>query len=591
MKTRKWEELKELNIWLSNPVLKTLKQLEFFEMTPVQEACIPLLLSGKDVAVEAVTGSGKTLAFLIPLLEMLQKRPEKWKPMEVGAIIISPTRELATQISEVLGQFLKLIPSLKEVLLVGGTTPEEDVKKLTKGMNIIVATPGRLEDILSNCKTINLSLCVKSLEFLVLDEADRLLDLGFSVTLNSILSYLPRLRRTGLFSATQTKELQQLIRAGLRNPAIIVIKEKSNVSTPVNLKNSYTIVQAQHKLSIMIDFIRSIGLQQTKYMIFLPTCACVDYFSKVIQALLPSIDVFCLHGKMKSQRFKVFDQFRQAKNGVLICTDVMARGIDISEIQWVLQYDPPSIASNFVHRCGRTARIGNEGNSLLFLLETEDAYVDFIKRNQKVELQQIETKPDDNTVEECLRCMRKLQQQDRLMFDKANRAFVSYIQAYNKHECNLILRLKDMDLGKVAMGFGLLKMPKMPELKGKDVSFFVGPEIDVNEIPYANKQRELHRIKKLIKYQNTGVWPGKCKRKQKQTESWSESKKKHHERQEKRNKRKQQKKLEQHSASAKKKRKLIDEESLAELAKDIALIKKFKKKKISEEEFDMAFGV
>lgn len=219
---------------------------------------------------------------------------------------------------------------------------------------------------------------------------------------------------------------------------------------------------------------------------------------------------------------------------------------------------------------------------MLFLLETEDAYVDFIKRNQKVELQQIETKPDDNTVEECLRCMRKLQQQDRLMFDKANRAFVSYIQAYNKHECNLILRLKDMNLGKVAMGFGLLKMPKMPELKGKDVSFFVGPEIDVNEIPYANKQRELHRIKKLIKYQNTGVWPGKCKRKQKQTESWSESKKKHHERQEKRNKRKQQKKLEQHSASAKKKRKLIDEESLAELAKDIALIKKFKKKKVNK---------
>lgn len=117
-----------------------------------------------------------------------------------------------------------------------------------------------------------------------MDEADRLLDLGFSVTLNSILGYLPRLRRTGLFSATQTKELQQLIRAGLRNPAIIVVKEKSNISTPVNLKNSYTIVEAQHKLAIMIDFIRSIGVQQTKYMIFLSTCACVDYFSKVIQA-------------------------------------------------------------------------------------------------------------------------------------------------------------------------------------------------------------------------------------------------------------------------------------------------------------------
>lgn len=117
----------------------------------------------------------------------------------------------------------------------------------------------------------------------MLDEADRLLDLGFSVTLDSILSYLPRLRRTGLFSATQTKQVQQLIRAGLRNPALIVVKEKSNISTPINLKNNFTIVQPEYKLPVMIDFIRSIGFE-TKYMIFLPTCACVDYFSRVIQA-------------------------------------------------------------------------------------------------------------------------------------------------------------------------------------------------------------------------------------------------------------------------------------------------------------------
>lgn len=589
MKTEKWEEL---DVRLSDPVLKTLRQLRFLDMTPVQAACIPLLLSGKDVAAEAVTGSGKTLAFLVPLLEILQKRPDKWKTIEVGAIIISPTRELATQISEILEKFLEKIPSLKQVLLVGGVTLKEDAENLKKGVNIIVATPGRLEDILSNCSSINLNLCIKSLEFLVLDEADRLLDLGFSATLDSILSHLPRLRRTGLFSATQTKELQQLIRAGLRNPALVVVKEKSNISTPVNLNNSYTIVQPEHKLSIMIDFIRSIGFK-TKYMIFLSTCACVDYFSRVIQVLLPSINVLALHGKMKSKRYKIFDQFRQAENGILICTDVMARGIDISEINWVLQYDPPSTASSFVHRCGRTARIGNEGNALLFLLETEDAYVDFVKRNQKVELQQIKTKPNVNITEECLQCMRHLQQKDRLMFDKANRAFVSYIQSYSKHECNLILRLKDIDMGKLAMGFGLLKMPKMPELKGKDVSFFVSPEIDINAIPYANKQRELHRIEKLTKYQNTGIWSTNHKRKRKQTESWSESKKRKLERQEKRNKRKEKKKSKQEvsTASSKKKRKQIKEEDLEELAKDIALIKKFKKKKISQEEFDAAFGV
>lgn len=219
---------------------------------------------------------------------------------------------------------------------------------------------------------------------------------------------------------------------------------------------------------------------------------------------------------------------------------------------------------------------------MLFLLETEDAYVDFVKRNQKVELQQITTKPNKNTIEECLQCMRHLQQKDRLMFDKANRAFVSYVQSYSKHECNLILRLKDIDMGKLAMGFGLLRMPKMPELKGKDVTFFIGPEIDINAIPYANKQRELHRIEKLTEYKNTGVWSTNHRRKQKQTESWSESKKRKLEKQEKRSKRKERKKLKQElsTTSNKKKRKQIKEEDLKELAKDIALIKKFKKKKV-----------
>lgn len=589
MKTQKWEEL---DVQLSNPILKTLKQLKYFNMTPVQAACIPLLLNGKDVAAEAVTGSGKTLAFLIPLLEILQRRTEKWKIMEVGGIIISPTRELATQISKILQKFLQNIPSLKQVLLVGGVTLKEDVEKLKKGVNIIVATPGRLEDIFSNCNFINLSLCVKSLEFLVLDEADRLLDFGFSATLNSILSYLPRCRRTGLFSATQTKELQQLIRAGLRNPALIAVKEKSNVSTPINLNNSYTIVQPDNKLSVLINFIRATGFE-TKYMIFFSTCACVDYFSRVIQILLPSINIFALHGKMKNKRYKVFEQFRQTESGILICTDVMARGIDISKIDWVLQYDPPSTASSFVHRCGRTARIGNEGNALLFLLETEDAYVDFIKRNQKVELQKVEIKPDKDTIKECLQHMRQLQLKDRLIFDKANRAFVSYIQAYNKHECNLILQLKDIDLGKLAMGFGLLKMPKMPEIKGKDVSSFIGPDIDINTISYANQQRELHRIEKLNKYQNTGVWPVNQKHKRKQTESWSESKKRKLEKQEKRSKRKEKKKLKQQFSTTlvKKKKKRIQKEDFEELAKDIALIKKLKKKKISQEVFDAAFGI
>lgn len=235
-----------------------------------------------------------------------------------------------------------------------------------------------------------------------------------------------------------------------------------------------------------------------------------------------------------------------------------------------------------LRRCGRTARIGNQGNALLFLLETEDAYVDFIKRNQKVELHRIKTKLSEDIIEECLQCMRNLQQKDRLTFDKANRAFVSYIKAYSKHECNLILRLKDIDLGKLGMGFGLLRMPKMPELKGKDVSSFVGPDIDVNTIQYANKQRELRWIEKLTNYQKYGVWSSNHKSKQRQTEAWSETKKKKLEKQQKRSRRKEKKKLKEQISTVpnKKKRKRINEEDLEELAKDIALIKKFKRKKV-----------
>lgn len=589
MKTQNW---KELDIPLSMPIIETLQELRFDTMTPVQAACIPLLLKGKDVAAEAVTGSGKTLAFLIPILEILQRRPNKWKSTEIGAVIITPTRELAIQISEVLANFLNKISSLKQVILVGGTTVNEDIENLKHGANIIIATPGRLEDILSNSKSINLTKCLKSLEILVLDEADRLLDLGFSKTLDTILSYLPRLRRTGLFSATQTKELQQLIRAGLRNPALVSVKEKANISTPVNLKNNYILVEAEEKLPTMIHFIKLKGMS-LKYMIFLSTCACVDYFSHVLKVILPSMQIFALHGKMKKKRYKIFDDFRTVEAGILICTDVMARGIDISEVDWVLQYDPPSTASNFVHRCGRTARIGNEGNALLFLLKNEDAYINFIKRNQKVDVDEIELEVPADTIRKCLQCMRNLQLKDRQIFDKANKAFVSYIQAYNKHECNLILRLKDIDLGKLAMSFGLLKMPRMPELKGRDTSSFIGPKIDLNSITYLNKNKEQIRLAKLNEFKKTGVWPGKAKYRRKQTESWTEAKQRKLEKQEKRKKRKEKKKIQQEKGivTVKKKKRSISSAEIEELAKDVALIKKFKKKKISQEEFDTAFDI
>lgn len=521
----------------------------------------------------------------------LQRRIEPWKKIEIGGIIITPTRELAIQISEVLAKFLKIIPLLKQVMLVGGTTVKEDIVKLKQGANIIVATPGRLEDVLTNCKDINLVNSVKSLEILVLDEADRLLDLGFSTSLNKILSYLPRQRRTGLFSATQTKELQQLIRAGLRNPTLVSVKEKSSVSTPLSLSNYYTIVEANNKFASLIDVINSKGTN-FKYMIFFSTCACVDYFSNVIDLMLPPVKVLALHGKMKNKRYKILEEFRSIPSGILVCTDVMARGIDIPEVDWVLQYDPPSTASSFVHRCGRTARIGNEGSALLFLLSAEDAYIEFIKKNQKVELGELKINPDKLIIEKCQKVMKNLQKKDRIYFDKANRAFVSYIQSYNKHECNLILRLKDLDLGEIAVGFGLLKMPRMPETKGSNTSSFKEDDIDFNKIAYKNKQREQMRLEKLIVYQDTGVWPGQQRKGAKPSEPWSEAKKKKLERQEKKGKKRERKnnRIEAGGpAKSAKKRKKMSQEDIDDIAKDIAMIKKERRGKVKKKTISILF--
>lgn len=185
--------------------------------------------------------------------------------------------------------------------------------------------------------------------------------MGFENSLNTILSYLPRQRRTGLFSATQTKEVEALVRAGLRNPVLVNVREKASQSTPILLNNYYITTKNDGKLATLITFLEEEKIQ--KALLFLPTCATVDYWSTVFQSLFVKnsikLQVFAIHGKLKQKRQKILDNFKKCTEGLLICTDVMARGIDIPEVDWVLQWDPPANASAFIHRVGRTARQGN----------------------------------------------------------------------------------------------------------------------------------------------------------------------------------------------------------------------------------------
>jgi len=502
------------SLGLSKAILDTLEEMQFHTMTPVQSTTIPLFLARKDVAAEAVTGSGKTLAFLLPILEILTHLEEPLKQNQIGALILSPTRELASQISQVLSKFLEKIPSLKQQLFIGGTKFNEDIEKFkNEGGNIIIGTPGRIEDLLmGKTDTANKNVfvqSVKSLEVLVLDEGDRLLSLGFEQSINAILGFLPKQRRTGLFSATQTKDLDKLVRAGLRNPVLVSVKDKEGSTLnncPSSLDNYYAIVpDVSQKLALLLSYVKKVE----KGIVFFSTCACVEYFSTCLERLHKEGEVFSIHGSKKgNKRHKVFEAFKKAKKGLLLCTDVMARGVDIPEVDCVVQFDPPSNAEAFVHRCGRTARSGNKGQAVVFLLPTEKSYVEFIALNQKVELQEMPVSDYMEDLPNLLNVLRDWQKNDRTIFDMANRAFVSHIQSYSKHECKYILRLKDLPFGHMATYFGLIKLPKMPELKKRKVEGFTELKMDWNTIKYKNKVKEESRTEKLAVYQATGKWPG-----------------------------------------------------------------------------------
>ncbi|VDN97979.1 unnamed protein product [Rodentolepis nana] len=551
----------DLNI--SPECLDGIKHLGFTDPMPVQATVIPLLLNRKDVAAEAVTGSGKTLAFILPILDILSKRQNQWKKHEIGALILSPTYELTVQIHEVLSTFLRFFkledgsPRFSSLVLSGGAAHSkrlEDLHKLqSEGANIMVATPGRLVDLVqkaplflgqtSNNQTLNpVVRGLRSLEVLILDEADRLLDMGFEPQLNAILGMLPKQRRTGLFSATQTDQLDDLLRAGLRNPMRVVVREKELVQsqdnhlqqrTPSSLENFYFVVDPGDKLRALVTFLRSHATNE-KIVVFLATCAAVDYFARLLKGgLLPPSQshlVHALHRKMRNKRVVEFAKFKDANRGVLLCTDVMARGIDIPNVNWVLQWDPPSNANFFVHRCGRTARCGAEGKAVLFLAPSEVAYVDFLRINQNVTLveRNLSQLSDASILNEFSseffrKKIQKICLKDRQVENPDVReeyqgvCFICTIlsqtrlpTAFQNQRIRPVLHslpgvlascfvycCVDLDLGALANAYGLLRMPQMPELKDVSTASFAGCDVDFTKLKYKEKsiakQREMRR--------------------------------------------------------------------------------------------------
>ena len=500
MSSRDWE-----NLQVSAETLAFVKDtLKFDRATPVQAAVIPLFLNNKDVAVEACTGSGKTLCFLIPVVEMILRSSE---PIPEGryrirSVIISPTRELATQIYDILVSYLKSSQKLQSqvasVCFVGGRPDTVEQKMLAgcTGRSVIcVCTPGRAKFLLLK------DVVLKHCDILVLDEADRLLMTDFETEVSTILRALPKQRRTGLFSATLgSDDLSDLVKkAGLRNPARIKVSRSGNEhhEMPSHLQNFYAVAEQNEKLFVLVDFLRTQLKANATILVFFLTCASVEFHFEALTQLLGS-GVFKLHGRMTPKtRKSSYKKFLKAEGAsVLVATDLVARGIDIEAVSWVVQFDCPQDPSFFIHRVGRTARGGSRGSSLALMCPHESvAYVPYLE-NKGVALQELEGHTNERT-NACSYIRSTMTELNRDYLLKANAAFVSFVRAYQEHKLKFVFNARELDLGLVAQSFGVLRLPRVKEILGKPILNFTNSAVAPEDVPFPDPEKERVRLVEL----------------------------------------------------------------------------------------------
>ncbi|EKM83424.1 hypothetical protein AGABI1DRAFT_110091 [Agaricus bisporus var. burnettii JB137-S8] len=441
-------------------------------MTPIQSKSIPLLLAGKDVLGAARTGSGKTLAFLIPAAELLHRL--KFKPMNgTGIIIISPTRELALQIFGV-AKDLMAHHSQTFGIIMGGANRRAEADKLVKGVNLLVATPGRLLDHLENTK----GFIFRNLKALVIDEADRILEIGFEEEMKKIISILPNEdRQSMLFSATQTTKVQDLARVSLRpGPVYVDVDKEEATSTVSTLSQGYVVCPSDRRFLLLFTFLKK-NLKK-KVIVFFSSCNSVKYHAELLNYI--DVPVLDLHGKQKQQkRTNTFFEFCNAESGILLCTDVAARGLDIPRVDWIVQFDPPDDPRDYIHRVGRTARAGKVGKSLLFLLESELGFLRYLKE-AKVPLNEFSfpTEKIANVQSQ----LEKLLQKNYFLHKSAKDGFRAYLQSYASYSLKKIFDVNQLDLAKVGKAFGFAVPPR--------VNVNIGPGRGTSNATQKKRRRE-----------------------------------------------------------------------------------------------------
>ncbi|KAJ8597958.1 DEAD-domain-containing protein [Rhizopogon salebrosus TDB-379] len=369
------ETFKELG--LIDPLLEALDKIDFKKPTEIQQRALPHALEGRDIIGVAETGSGKTAAFALPILQKLWEEPKG-----LYACVLAPTRELAYQISQ---QFESLGSAMgvRCIVLVGGMDRMQQAVGLAKRPHIIVATPGRLNDHLQNTKGFSL----RSLKFLVMDEADRLLDMDFGPEIDQILKVIPKERTTYLFSATMTTKVAKLQRASLVNP--IRVEVSSKYQTVSTLLQYYLLVPLVHK-DVHLIYLAN-HLASNSIMIFTRTVHDAQRLSIMLRSLgFPAVP---LHGQLsQSQRLGALGKFKSGSRKLLVATDVASRGLDLPSVDIVINFDIPTHSKDYIHRVGRTARAGRSGKSITMVTQYD---VELIQRIEKVIDKKMELWPTD----------------------------------------------------------------------------------------------------------------------------------------------------------------------------------------------------
>ena len=367
-----------LNLGLCPQILRAVEEEGYTIATPIQTKAIPVILSKKDVLAAAQTGTGKTAGFTLPLLELLNKNYSKDRKSVVKALILTPTRELATQVAQSVEVYGKYLPFKSAVIFGGvGINPQKAILK--KGVDIITATPGRLLDLVSqDC------LDLSKVEFLVLDEADRMLDMGFIHDIKKILSILPKHRQNLLFSATFSPEIKKLADGLLKTPVLIEVSKANSTSHKVEQTVHH--VDKERKKELLIHLLNKNSWKQV--LVFTRTKHGANKLSEAL--IKDKITSAAIHGnKSQGARTKALDDFKAGTVRVLVATDIAARGIDIDQLPHVINFELPNVPEDYVHRIGRTGRAGNSGDAISLVCIDEHDYLLAIEKLIKQKINKI----------------------------------------------------------------------------------------------------------------------------------------------------------------------------------------------------------